>query len=97
MIKWKYKPSGYCPVQAEGWFLNYYFYFRARGVTGRIDFSRSEVEWENDIIIKQYNLYNTNEMYKAGHLNHNFCKLLIYIGCFKFLLSLLYDKAKKSL
>lgn len=30
IFKWEYKPSGNCPVQAEGWFLNYYFYFRAR-------------------------------------------------------------------
>ena len=39
MIKWKHKPSGNCPVQAEGWFLGYYFYFRARGNEAIIEFS----------------------------------------------------------
>ena len=33
---------------------------------------------------------------KAGYLNKYFCRLLIYWGCIKFLLYLLYDKAEEK-
>ena len=87
MIKWKYKPSGMCPVQAEGWFMDYYFYFRARWDEASIEFSKTEPGWENDLIHARYILWTTyNKPYKAGYLNKWFCIFLIYIGCIMFLL-----------
>jgi len=85
MIKWKYKPSGNCPVQAEGWFLGYYFYFRARGNEAIIEFSLTEAGWENDLIHGRYMLHRTTKDYYAGWLPKWYCKLLIWKGCFKFL------------
>ena len=96
MIKWKYKPSGWCPVQSEGHFLGYYFYFRARGKQATIDFSKTEADWKDWKYIKEYVLYTTTYP-KAGYLNKYFCRLLIYWGCLKFLLYLLYDKAKRKI
>lgn len=86
MIKWIHKPVGQCPVQAEGWFLGYYFYFRARWQEATIEFSKSKAGWENDLIHGSYIVYRTKRQYYAGVLNHQFCKWLIYKGCFKFLL-----------
>jgi len=84
MIKWKYKPSGNCPVQSEGWFLGYYFYFRARWERATIEFSKTEAGWENDLIHARYVLTKTEE-YAAGWLPKWKCKLLIYKGCLRFL------------
>ena len=84
MIKWKHKPSGNCPVQAEGWFLGYYFYFRARYETATIEFSKTEAGWENDLIHARYVLTTTEE-FAAGWLPKWKCKLLIYKGCLHFL------------
>ena len=84
MIKWKYKPAGNCPVQAEGWFLGYYFYFRARWSQAVIEFSLTEVGWKNDLIHACYVLTTTEE-YAAGWLPHWKCRLLIWKGCLKFL------------
>jgi hypothetical protein len=84
MIKWKYKPSGNCPVQAEGWFLGYYFYFRARYEEATIEFSLNEDCWENDLINARYVLLKTDE-YVAGWLSPMICRLLIWKGCIKFL------------
>ena len=84
MIKWKYKPSGSCPVQAEGWFLGYYFYFRSRWEEATIEFSLSEAGWENNLIHGRYVLITTDE-YAAGWLPKWKCKLLIWKGCIKFL------------
>jgi len=81
MIKWKYKPVGNCPVQAEGWFLGHYFYFRARGEHATIEFSKSE---EANVLSAFYVLIKTEE-YMAGWLPKWRCKLLIYKGCLKFL------------
>ena len=74
MIKWKYKPAGNCPVQAEGWFLGYYFYFRARG-------EYATIEFENHFYV-----LTKTEPYMAGWLPKWICKLLIYKGCIKFIL-----------
>jgi len=74
MIKWKYKPSGNCPVQAEGWFLGHYFYFRARG-------EYATIEFENHFYV-----LTKTEPYMAGWLPKWICKLLIYKGCIKFIL-----------
>ena len=85
MIKWKYKPAGNCPVQAEGWFLGHYFYFRARGEYATIEFSKSEDYHNRNKIYKRYILTKTEE-YMAGWLPKWKCKLLIYKGCIKFIL-----------
>jgi hypothetical protein len=84
MIKWKYKPNGNCPVQAEGWFLGYYFYFRSRWNEATIEFSKTEAGWENDLIHARYVLTTTAE-YKAGWLPNWICRMLIWKGCIKFL------------
>lgn len=84
MIKWERKPSGNCPVQAEGHFLGYYFYFRSRWSTARMEFSLTEAGWENDLIHARYELWHTKPM-EAGWLPNWFCYLLIYWGCLKFL------------
>lgn len=85
MIKWKHTPSGNCPVQAEGHFLGYYFYFRARWDTAVIEFSLTEVGWENCLIHARYTLWKTRDRYKAGYLSKIFCRLLIWVGCIRFL------------
>ena len=81
MIKWKYKPSGNCPVQAEGYFLGYYFYFRARGEYATIEFSKEEGRPE----VAYYILTETDE-YMAGWLPKWKCRLLIWKGCLKFII-----------
>ena len=88
MIKWKHKPSGNCPVQAEGWFLGYYFYFRARGNEAIIEFSLTEASWENDLIHGRYMLHRITKDYYAGWLPKGYCKLLIWMGCIRFLLKI---------
>ena len=80
MIKWIYKPSGNCPVQAEGYFSGHYFYFRARGEQATIEFS----EVEGGPEVAYYILTETDE-YMAGWLPKWKCRLLIWKGCFKFL------------
>jgi hypothetical protein len=81
MIKWIYKPSGNCPVQAEGYFLGYYFYFRARGEHATIEFSKEEYGLE----VVYYILTETDE-YMAGWLPKWKCRLLIWKGCLKFMI-----------
>lgn len=93
MIKWKYKPNGYCPVQAEGWFIGYYFYFRARWDKATIEFSKTEEGWKNELIHARYVLTKTSYN-KAGWLPHWICRILIWKGCIKFLFS---GKKKKLL
>ena len=64
-FKWIYKPSGNCPVQAEGYFLGYFFYFRARHEFATIEFYNKKEDfdgdaWTNpisDIIVKTTNEY----------------------------------------
>ncbi len=85
LFKWKYGPSGNCPIQAEGHFMKHYFYFRARHESAIIEFASTESAWQNDILNAQYTLWTTKERYSAGWLNFNFCKLLIYCGCIRFL------------
>jgi hypothetical protein len=85
LIKWKYKPSNNCPIQAEGHFMNYYFYFRARYDTATIEFSKTEAGWENNLIHARYILLTTKGMYAAGWLPKWKCRLLIWVGCFRFI------------
>lgn len=84
IIKWKYKPAGNCPVEAEGWFLGYFFYFRARGEQATIEFASSEDAFDRNSITAMYVLIKTDE-YMAGWLPKWKCKLLIYKGFLKFL------------
>lgn len=85
MIKWKYKPSGQCPVQAEGWFLNHYFYFRSRWSRATIEFAYSEKAWERNSLEAFYVLKQTQAP-KAGWFSHKLCYWLIIWGCFLFLI-----------
>lgn len=84
-VRWIYKPLGQCPVQSQGYFIGYYFYFRARWDKATIEFSESREDWENSKIIISYNVYTTKQMFSAGWLEHWKCRLLIYKGCMLFL------------
>lgn len=87
MIKWKRKPHGNCPVQAEGWFLGYYFYFRSRWSKATIEFSKTEAGWENGLIHGRYVLLDTEgDQFAAGWLPKWICRLLIWKGCCMFML-----------
>ena len=88
MIKWKHKPSGYCPVQAEGWFMGHYFYFRSRWRYSTIEFSKTEEDWNEDKIKVRYTLWQTVDPFAAGWMNHTKCRLLIWWACFKFMLKI---------
>jgi hypothetical protein len=83
MIKWLYKPSGQCPIQAEGEFLNHYFYFRARWSTVLIEFAPSERHWNDSENIHTYFLWKT-ESPMAGWVPKWQCLVLIYWGCLRF-------------
>lgn len=85
MIHWTLRPSGHCPVQAEGTFLGYYFYFRSRGNKAFIEFCFSEQDWEVDHVYQFYHLWTTKHP-KAGWLPHWFCTALVHWGCLRFLL-----------
>ena len=91
MIKWKYKPSGFFPIQSEGYFLGYYFYFRSRWQTATIEFSKTKEGWENDLIHARYVLASTPE-YEAGFMDKRKCIFLIYLGCFLFLFKINKNK-----
>ena len=81
MIKWIYKPSGNCPVQAEGYFLGHYFYFSARGEHATIEFSKEEYGLE-----VVYYILTKTKPYMAGWLPKWKCRLLIWKGCLKFMI-----------
>lgn len=88
MIKWIYPPANNCPVQAEGWFMGHYFYFRSRGTVASIEFALTEADWDKDLIRVRYELWHTRMEGAAGWLPHWFCRILIWWGCFKFLIKL---------
>lgn len=96
IISWKREPNGYCPVQAEGWFLGYYFYFRSRYETAKIQFCKSPHDWDMNYITKEYILYTTKDLFEAGHIPHSKAKRLIYWGCFKFLVNRIIKNFKKA-
>jgi hypothetical protein len=91
IIKWKYKPTGFFPIQSEGYFLGYYFYFRSRWETATIEFSKTKEGWDNDLIHARYVLANTPE-YKAGCMDKRKCLFLIYLGCLLFLFKINKNK-----
>lgn len=84
IFKWEYKPSGNCPVQAEGWFLNYYFYFRARHSLATIEFYEDKGDFYIDEPIDYIELKET-EKHQAGWLSEKECRRLIYKGCLLFI------------
>lgn len=85
MIKWKRKLQGNCPIQAEGYFMGYYFYFRSRYSQATIEFSKTEEGWENELIHVRYVLIDMEDDYTAGYLPKWICRLLIWKGCLLFL------------
>lgn len=84
MIKWIYRPSGFCPVQAEGFFMGKYFYFRSRWSTTSIEFSDSQKDWKDGNILRRYVLM-IDKYHGAGWLPHWQAHFLVYVGCMKFL------------
>ena len=89
MIKWKYRPSGNAPVQAEGYFRKHQFYFRSRGTQATIEFFKTDEDWEKNNIVAEYTLA-TLDYPEASWLPKWMCYVLIYIGCIRFL----FKKAK---
>lgn len=83
MIKWKRKPHGYCPVQAQGYFMGWYFYFRARYSYASIEFSKTEAGWDNDLIHARYVLAKVQDP-MAGWMPKWKCRLLINLACLRF-------------
>lgn len=83
MIKWLYKPSGQVPVQAEGYYLGYWFYFRSRGSKADIIFSKKEEDYWAKDAYKYYILWK-GIWPNAGWLNHDKCKQLICKGLRRF-------------
>ena len=92
-IRWKYKPEGACPIQAEGWFMGYYFYFRSRYESATIDFARHEAGWYDREIIASYTLYKTKD-FEASWLDYKKCERLIWWGCLKFLFKIKFKRKK---
>ena len=85
MIKWISKPHGACPVQAEGYFMGYYFYFRSRWQTSSIEFAKTEQDWKDDKLVAYYELAKFDDDNAASWLPHWTCRLLIWMGCLKFI------------
>lgn len=84
IFKWIYKPNGNCPVQSEGWFLNYFFYFRARGNYATIEFYNNKEDFYiGDAVISWY--LKETKQYDAGWLSKRVCYFLISKGCLRFL------------
>lgn len=99
IFKWIYKPSGNCPVQAEGHFLGYFFYFRARWQSARIEFYNDIKDFEEDNFkeILFYTTLKNTRPYKAGYLSKRTCMFLVYKGCFLFLFSAKTNKNRNKL
>ena len=96
LFKWDRKINGNCPVQANGWFLNFYFYFRARNSNATLEFYKEKVDFYlNDP--EYFFMLKETEPYRAGWLNKNFCFLLILKGCFLFVFELIKNKLKNLL
>lgn len=84
LIEWGYKPSGFCPVQSEGYFMGYYFYFRGRYDNLSIDFAESHEDWWDDRILYEKVLKRTDGIFDAGYYPYDECMKLIIKGCFLF-------------
>lgn len=86
-FKWESKPNGNCPVQSNGWCLNYYFYFRSRGEFATIEFYKDKGDFYLTEPIMFFRLKET-QSYKAGWLSKRLCTILIFKGCLMFLFNL---------
>jgi hypothetical protein len=93
-IQWIYKPIGNCPVEAEGYFLNYYFYFKSRYNESTIQFAESKLAWYYDNIEKSICIKLYQNPFSAGWISEKKSILLIYKGCFLFSIYLLKNKIK---
>lgn len=89
-ITWGYKPIGNCPIQSEGYFFGYYFYFRARWNYISIDFAESSDEWWRGNTMYYRILHSTHGEYDAGWYPKDRCTRLIYLGCVYFLIYKLF-------
>ena len=85
MIKWIYKPSGFCPVQAEGFFMGKYFYFRSRWSRATIEFADSEEDWKLNNLLKRYIVFE-DKAPAAGWIPKWLAYVCIYRGLLLFLL-----------
>lgn len=86
-FKWLYTPSGQCPVQADGIFLGYHFYFRSRHELSTIDFYRTKEDWENlHPSVLYLELKTDYNKYMAGYISKRKARRLIYKGCLLFLI-----------
>lgn len=83
-INWAYHPMGICPVQAEGEFMGYYFYFRARFDMITIEFAKTQSDWFRNKIVYSKILKRTNGVYDAGYYPRKECINLIHKGCVLF-------------
>ena len=83
MIRWLYKPSGFAPVQAEGYFLGYFFYFRSQWETATIDFALSPSKWAKRKTIR-IELKKT-QPFEASWISKRQAIFLIYYGCLQFI------------
>ena len=82
-LKWIYKPSGLCPVQAEGYFLGHYFYFRSRWESAWIEFAKTQEDWEADNCTRRYKLKSYPAPH-AGYISEKEATWLIYKGLAKY-------------
>lgn len=94
-IQWISKPSGNCPVQADGYFLNHYFYFRSRWSRATIEFAECKFAWQRDDLERVILLKSYKDSYVAGWISNRYATYLIYKGCFLFSIYLLKSKIKK--
>ena len=87
IFKWIYKPSGLSPVQADGIFLGYYFYFRSRHELSTIDFYKNKEDWENlHPSVLYLEVKKNYYQYMAGYISRRLAKWLIFKGCLMFLI-----------
>ena len=87
LFQWVFKPQGTNLVQAEGYFLGYFFYFRATNVFATIEFFHSKYDFDREggvNILKGYIVKNRNN-YDATQLSKEESYFLIFKGCVRFL------------
>ena len=96
MIKWIYRPSGNCPVQAEGYFMGKFFYFRSRWSTASIEFADSEEDWNAGSFLKRYILFRDEKSVGAGWMPKWMAYLYIYKGLLMYLLKREGDKVNRG-
>jgi hypothetical protein len=93
IFKWIYKPEGNCPVQSEGYFLGYYFYFRARHELATIEFYNKKEDFCREEPIYYFILKETSQ-HRAGWLSKRESMYLIFKGCLMLVYKLVESKIK---